>query len=178
MLRTVTLVLAVCAATSAAAASNVIPLKLASGEILVHAFNGGMPLPSESKWVRCTYAGPSFIYEGGKVHRGHWRVHLNPKSSLVKVHDIAEVTIQEVSGTKVVPMFHGPPQLGEPDLIIKTPEIIVSPEQYPWLYQTEPTLFVLRITLHATNGQKDLLLQPVVIGTEAKRTLRTMGRNG
>ena len=67
-----------------AAANDVRPLKLATGELLVHAFDRGMPLPAESKWMLASGAGPAFVPESGR-YRLNWVVHLKPKVPSTRV---------------------------------------------------------------------------------------------
>ena len=50
----------------------------------------------------------------------------------------------------------------------------MSREHYPWLYSSEPTLLVLRVTLFKS-GEQDKVLQPVLIGTDVKRKLKDGG---
>lgn len=182
MIRAFALVLALSAAASvtsvsAETANEIRPLKLATGEVLVHAFKDGMPLPSESKWTLCSGAGPSFVPEGGG-YRLDWVVHLKDKGALAKAREIVRVRIQEVSGKVAVPLYDGPPKATERGLIVIAPGNIASRENYPWLYTPEATLVVLRVTLHTANGEQDKLLQPVVIGTVGKRNLRANGIGG
>ena len=182
MIRAFALALALSAAAnvtaaSAATANEIKPLKLATGELLVHAFKDGMPLPSESKWMLCSGAGPSFFPEGGG-YRLNWVVHLKDKGALAKAREIVRVRVQEVSGAVAVPLYDGPPQAAESGLMIIAPENIVSRENYPWLYTPESTLVVLRVTLHTADGEQDKLLQPVLIGNVGKRNLRAQGIGG
>jgi hypothetical protein len=82
--------------------------------------------------------------------------------------------MQEVAGPTAVSLFDGQPKATDNGLIILAPEHIVSREHYPWLYLSEPTLFVLRVLLFKA-GQQDKLLQPVIIGTEIKQKLKDGG---
>jgi hypothetical protein len=66
--------------TTVAAAADVRSLKLATGELLVHPFEGGVPLPAESRWTVCQGAGPAFVPEGGQL-RMNWSIILKPKGS-------------------------------------------------------------------------------------------------
>jgi hypothetical protein len=91
-------------AANAVTANEVKPLKLATGEVLVHAFKDGMRLPSESKWMLCSGAGPSFFPEGGG-YRLNWVVHLKDKGPLANGRKISRVRVQEVSGTVAVPLI-------------------------------------------------------------------------
>ena len=159
--------------TTLAAAAEVRSLKLATGELLVHAFEGGVPLPAESKWTLCKGAGPAFVPEG-KQHRINWNVILKAKGSPAQLRDVVRVTVQEVSGAVAVQIFDGPPKATDEGLIILAPAQIVSREQYPWLYSSEPTLLVFRVTLFKA-AEQDRLLQPVLIGTEIKRQLKDGG---
>ena len=86
---------------SAATAADVRPLKLATGELLVHPFEGDVPLPAESKWTKCQGAGPAFVPEGGQ-YRLNWSVILKPRGSPAQLRGITRVTVQEVVGTKAV----------------------------------------------------------------------------
>jgi hypothetical protein len=157
-----------------AAAAEVRTLKLATGEVLVHPFEGGVPLPAESKWSTCQGAGPAFVPEAGG-NRLNWNVILKAKGSPSLLRDINRSTVQEVSGATAVPIFDDAPKPTDTGgLIILAPAQIVSRENYPWLYTPEPTLFVFRVLLFK-GAQQDKLLQPVVIGTQAKQKLKEGG---
>jgi len=156
-----------------AAAAEVKSLKLATGELLVHAFEGGVPLPAESKWTLCQGAGPAFVPEG-RQHRINWSVTLKAKGSTAQLRDVVRATVQEVSGETAVPIFDGPPQATDTGLMIIAPEHIVSRDQYPRLYSSEPALFVFRVILSKATEQ-DKLLQPVLIGIEIKQRLKAGG---
>ena len=132
-----------------------------------------MPLPAESKWTLCQGAGPAFVPER-KQHRINWNVVLKAKGSPAQLRDVVRVTVQEVSGATAVPIFDGPPKATDTGLFILAPEHIVSREQYPWLYSSEPTLLVFRVTLFKA-AEQDKLLQPVLIGTAIKQQLRAGG---
>jgi hypothetical protein len=159
--------------TSAAAAADVRPLKLATGELLVHAFQGGVPLPAESRWTICQNAGPTFVPEGGQ-YRLHWSIILKPRGSSAQLRGITRVTMQEVVGSKAVQIFDGRAEVTDKGIVLMAPEHLVSRERYPWLYSSEPTLLVLRVSLFRA-GEQDTLLQPVLIGTGVKRTLKDGG---
>ena len=161
------------ALTTLAAAAEVRSLKLATGELLVHTFDGGIPLPAESKWAVSQGAGPAFVPEG-KQHRINWSVVLKAKGAPAQLRDVVRVAVQEVSGAAAVPIFDGQPQSTDNGLMILAPENVVSRENYPWLYSLEPTLLVFRVTLFKAEDQ-DKLLQPVLIGTQIKRQLRDGG---
>ena len=156
------------------AAADVRVLELATGEILVHPFEGGVPLPAESKWTVCTGAGITVGLEG-QEYRLHWIVHLKAKGPLAKLQDISRVTLQEVSGKAAVQLFDRSADVKDDQLFILALAQIVSREHYPWLYASEPTLLVLRAILYKTAAEQDKLVQPVVIGTKAKQTLRDSG---
>src|SRR5262245_6227436 len=141
--------------TSAAAAADVRPLKLATGELLVHPFNGGVPLPAESRWTVAQGAGPAFVPEGGQF-RLNWSVILKPRGSPAQLRGITRVTMQEVSGAKAVQIFDGPAEVTDKGIVIMAPEHLVARERYPWLYSTEPTLLVLRVSLFKA-GEQDTL---------------------
>ena len=155
------------------AAAEVRSIKLATGELLVHPFNRGVPLPAESEWSLCQGAGPAFVPEDGR-YRINWNVILKAKGSVAQLRDVARATMQEVAGPTAVPLFDGQPKATDNGIIILAPEHIVSREHYPWLYSSEPTLLVLRVLLFKA-GQQDKLLQPVVIGTEIKQKLKDGG---
>ena len=71
MIRAFALALALSAVAGiTTAATEIKPQKLATGELLVHAYKNGMPLPAESKWMLATGAGPSFFPEGGRSMTG------------------------------------------------------------------------------------------------------------
>jgi hypothetical protein len=158
--------------TPVAAAAEVRPLKLATGEFLVHAFAGGVPLPAESRWAVAQGAGPAFVPENGR-HRLSWNVILKAKGS-AELRDVVRVTVQEVSGATAVNIFDGPPKPTDNGLLVLAPEHIVSRGHYPWLYDPGPTLLVFRVTLLKATEQ-DKLLQPVLIGADVKRQLRDGG---
>jgi hypothetical protein len=159
--------------TLAAAAAEVRPLKLATGELLVHAFAGGVPLPAESRWAVAQGAGPAFVPENGR-HRLNWNVILKAKGSPALLRDVVRVTVQEVSGATAVNIFDGPPKPTDNGVLVLAPEHIVSRQHYPWLYDPGPTLLVFRVTLLKASEQ-DRLLQPVLIGADVKRQLRDGG---
>jgi hypothetical protein len=162
------------ALTTLAAAADVKSFKLATGELLVHAFEGGIPLPSDSKWSKCTGAGPSFVPEGGR-YRINWNVFLDPKSSPAQLRDVVRVTAQEVSGKTAIPIFDGAPRTTDKGgLIVIAPAEIVSRENYPWLYKPDSTLFIFRVILFKAKEQ-DKLLQPVLIGAAVKQQLKKKG---
>ena len=165
------------AATAAQAASAMAPMRLATGELLVHAAENGMPLPAESKWMLCAGAGPSFVPEGGR-HRLNWVVHLKDKDSLAKSREITRVRVEEVSGTTAMPLYDGAPKITDQGLFVMAPEAIVSADNHPWLFTPKDTLVVLRVVLTAANGEQDKLLQPVLIRAVAKRNLRANGIGG
>jgi hypothetical protein len=162
--------------TTVAAAADVRPLKLATGELLVHAFEGGVPLPSESKWTRCQGAGPAFVPEGAQF-RLNWSIILKSKGAPAQLRGIDRVSVQEVSGAKAIQIFDGPAEVTDKGLVVLAPEHIVSHERYPWLYSPHSTLLVLRVTLFR-NGEQDELLQPVLIGADVKRKLKDGGYLG
>ena len=157
-----------------AATAEVRSMKLATGELLVHPFNGGVPLPAESEWTLCQGAGPAFVPEDGR-YRINWNIILKAKGSPAQLRDINRATVQEVSGATAVPIFDDAPKPTDTGgLIILAPAQIVSREHYPWLYTPEPTLFVFRVLLFK-GAQQDKLLQPVVIGTQIKQKLKEGG---
>jgi hypothetical protein len=159
--------------TTVAAAADVRSLKLATGELLVHPFERGVPLPAESKWTVCQGAGPAFVPEGGQ-YRLNWSIILKPRGSPAQLRGITRVTVQEVVGAKAMQIFDGPAEVTDKGITIIAPEHIVSRERYPWLYSSEPTLLVLRVSLFKA-GEQDKLLQPVLIGTDVKRKLKDGG---
>jgi len=156
-----------------AAADEIRTIKVATGELVVHPFRNGVPLPAESKWTVCQGAGPAFVPEGGR-HRINWNVILKAKGTPAELRDVVRATVQEVAGADATPIFDDPPKPTDTGLIILAPALIVSRENYPWLYSSEPTLFVFRVMLFKA-AQEDKLLQPVVIGTDIKRKLKDGG---
>jgi hypothetical protein len=156
-----------------AAAAEIKTFKLATGEVLVHAFEKGIPLPSDSKWAVCTGAGP-VISPKGKETRISWSVFLKPKGAPAQLRDLARATVQEVSGTKAVAVYDGRPETTDAGLMMLSAEQVVSREQFPWLYTTEPSLFVFRVILFKGKEQ-DKLLQPVLIGADVKKKLKDGG---
>ena len=155
------------------AAAEVRSIKLATGELLVHPFNDGVPLPAESEWSLCQGAGPALVPEDGR-YRLNWNVILKAKGASGRLRDVVRATMQEVAGPSAVLFFDGQPKPTDDGLIILAPAQTVSRVHYPWLYSSEPTLFVLRVLLFKA-GQQDKLLQPVVIGTEIKQKLKDGG---
>jgi hypothetical protein len=159
--------------TTFAAAADVRTIEVATGELLVHPFTSGVPLPAESKWTVCQGAGPSFVPENGK-HRLSWDVILKARSP-GQLRGVGRATVQEVSGATAIPLFDGAPKATEQGgLVIVAPAQIVSRESYPWLYAPGPTLLIFRVILFKGTEQ-DKLLQPVLIGAEIKRKLRDGG---
>ena len=59
--------------------------------------------------------------------------------------------------------------------MIVAPADMVTRSSYPWLYADEPILLIFRVTLTAVDGEIDVLLQPVLIGVEVKKQLRSRG---
>jgi hypothetical protein len=121
-----------------AAAAEVRTLKLATGEVLVHPFEGGVPLPAESKWSICQGAGPAFVPEAGGT-RLNWNVILKAKGSPPLLRDINRATVQEVSGTTAVPIFDDAPKPTDTGgLIILAPAQIVSGNTIPGFTRQSP----------------------------------------
>jgi hypothetical protein len=164
--------------TAPAAASEIKTFKLATGEVLVHAFKDGIPLPSDSKWAVCTGAGPSFVPEGkgeSKRYKVDWNIFLKARGSPASLRDVARVTLEEVSGKSAIAFYDGPlPQANGDIHIVTAPGKFVSRDDYPWLYSPESTLFVFRVMLFKGKEQ-DKLFQPVLIGASAKRQIKDAG---
>ena len=154
--------------------SEVKVFSLATGETLVFPFQDGVPKPSESEWTICSEAGPSFVPEGF-TYRLNWVVVLTPKVSLAALRAVSRVTIQEVSGAKAVTLFAGPPEFTDDSLLISAPAQLVGRQQYPWLYSSSGSTFVLRVQLERPGATPDILLQPVLIGPEVKKQLKDRG---
>lgn len=155
-----------------AAATELRSLKVATGELVVHPFEGDVPVPAESRWSVCQGAGPAFVPEG-KGHRLNWNVMLKARGPLLG--SVTRVTLEDVSGATAMPLFDGPPQpTSDGGLLVVAPGEIVSRASYPWLYAQGPTLLVLRVTLHMAQDH-DKLFQPVLIGADVKRKLRDGG---
>src|SRR5215212_2328717 len=111
---------------SCAAAAEVRTLKLATGEVLVHPFEGGVPLPAERKWSTCQGAGPAFVPEAGG-NRLNWNVILKAKGSPAQLRDVSRATVQEVSGATAVSIFDDAPKsIDVGRLLILAPAEIVS----------------------------------------------------
>src|SRR5262249_298742 len=159
--------------TTVALAADIKSLQLATGELLTHPFERGLPLPAESKWTVCQGAGPAFV-PAGKQYRMNWSIILKAKGPPARLRDIVRVTVQEVSGTKALQIFDGSPEVTDKGLTIVAPAHIVSPEHYPWLYSSEPTLLIFRVSLFKA-AEQDKLLQPVLIGADVKRQLKAGG---
>ena len=81
------------------------------------------------------------------------------------------VTVQEVSGTKALQIFDGSPEVTDKGPTIVAPAHIVLREHYPWLYSSQPTPLVLRVSLFKA-AEQDKVLQPVLIGTDVKGQLK------
>jgi hypothetical protein len=159
-----------------AAASEIRTFKLATGEVLVHAFKDGIPLPSDSKWAVCSGAGPAFVPEGQpRRYRLDWNVFLKPKGATAAMRDVARVTVEEVSGTRAVAIYDGAlPAARDGVHLVSASGKFVSHADYPWLYSPESTLFIFRVMLFKGKEQ-DKLLQPVLIGASAKRQIKDAG---
>src|SRR5262245_48060215 len=83
--------------TTVALAADIRSLKLATGELLVHPFKDGVPLPAQSKWTVCQGAGPAFVPEGSQ-YRMNWSIILKPKGSPAQLRGIIRVSLKEVAG--------------------------------------------------------------------------------
>lgn len=164
-------VVMVVAAAMGAPQRDVQVLKLATGEVLAFPFPRGIPVPAESAWAVCNGAGPSFTQEGEGIRLG-WAVGLAPKSK--KFRDVVNVKLQEVSGTEAVTLFTGPAKVEKDSLMIIAKGEIVSRSTYPWLYSPDRTVLVIRVELERP-GEKDVLLQPVLIGPDVKKKLQDAG---
>jgi len=81
------------------------------------------------------------------------------------------VTVQEVSGTKALQIFDGSPEVTDKGLTVVAPARIVLRELYPWLYSSQPTLLVLRVSLFKA-AEQDKVLQSVLIGRDVKGQLK------
>lgn len=152
------------------AASEIRTLKLAGNALLVHPFEGDVPLPWESDWSVCASAGPAFIPEGTSL-RVHWVVFLEPRAGRTELWDVQSVVMDEVSGQAEVPLFKGAPLRREGSLMIDAPGQLLTRETHVWAFDPKPSLFVLRLRLIARSGKEDLVMQPVYLGTEVKRQL-------
>jgi hypothetical protein len=104
----------------------------------------------------------------------NWSIILKPKGLPAQLRGIVRVSVQEVAGAKAIQIFDGPAEVTDRGLTIVAPEHIVSREHYPWLYSSEPTLLVLRVSLFKA-AEQDKILQPVLIGTDVKRQLKAGG---
>ncbi|MFN7943529.1 MAG: hypothetical protein U0X73_18190 [Thermoanaerobaculia bacterium] len=147
---------------------------LASGEVLVHGFEGGIPLPAESRWSRCLGAGPAIVPEAGKFLL-KWTVNLEAKDPPKYLARVTKVTLEEVSGKSVIPIFSGRPSSTADGILIVGDGREISRGTFPWLYTADPSVFVLRVKLEAPDEQPDVLLQPVLIGPEVKKNLKDRG---
>jgi hypothetical protein len=147
---------------------------LATGEVLVFPFEGGVPKPSESRWSVCRGAGPAFVPEGN-AYRLSWIVDLQARGSAAALHDISHILLQEVSGKKAETLFEGKPEITADGLLVNAPARLVTRLQYPWLYTNDRTIFVFRVQLERPGAKPDILLQPVLVGPEVKRQLKDKG---
>jgi hypothetical protein len=159
--------------TTLAVAAEIKTFKLATGEVLVHAFEKGIPLPSDSKWAIVTGAGPLFTPKGKETHIS-WSVFLKPKGAPAQLRDVARATVEEVSGKNAVTIFDGVPRDAETRLMMLSADEVVTRERFPWLYTAEPSMFVFRVILFKGKEQ-DKLLQPVLIGADIKKKLKDGG---
>jgi hypothetical protein len=151
-------------------ASEIRTLKLAGNTLLVHPFEGDVPLPWESDWSVCTSAGPAFVPEDKSI-RVHWIVFLEPKAGRSELWNVESVLMDEVSGESEVSLFRGAPLRREGSLMIDAPGQLLAREIHGWAYDPKPSLFVLRLRLIAKSGKEDLVMQPVYLGTEVKQQL-------
>jgi hypothetical protein len=166
------LVLMAVATLTAAPQSNVQVFKLATGETLAFPFQSGIPTPSESAWAFCRGAGPAFAPDGKDI-RLNWVIDLRSKRSALR--DVTAVKMQEVSGKEVLTLFTGTPKPTKDGLMIYAPGEIVTRSAYPWLYEPERTILVIRVELERPGEKPDVLLQPVLIGPDVKKQLQAAG---
>jgi hypothetical protein len=162
------------ASFNAYAQTEVKTFKLATGELLVFKFKGGIPEPSNSILATTRGAGPAIVPEGAGF-RLNWVLDLGPRTSLATLANVARVVLQEVSGKQPIELFSGAPERADDGLLIIAPGELVSRQSYPWLYTADGTIFVFRAELTRPGAKPDILLQPVLIGPEVKKQLRDGG---
>jgi hypothetical protein len=153
--------------------SKVRMITLATGETVAFVFHGETPRPAETTIVACRRAGPE-IFKEKDQNRFNWAFELGPRPG-VDLSKVTRVTLEEVSGTSVVPLFSGAPSFENGTLMIIAPGEIVSRSQYPWLYTQEPSLFVFRIQVELPGRQPDVLLQPLLVSAKTKQDLKDTG---
>lgn len=147
---------------------------LATGETLSHVFKKGIPTPASSKWATVRGAGPTIGPEADGF-RLSWVVDLRQKEGSKSLPKISKATLEEVSAKTVLRLFDGPVHDQDGGTMIIAPADMVTRTSYPWLYTDEPTLLIFRVTLTAVDGETDVFLQPVLIGMEVKKQLKSRG---
>ena len=83
--------------------------------------------------------------------------------------------MQEVSGKEALTLFTGTPKPTKDGLMIYAPGELVTRSAYPWLYEPERTILVIRVELERPGEKPDVLLQPVLIGPDVKKQLQAAG---
>lgn len=139
----------------------------------IHVFKDDVPVPAHSDSVQVASAGPIFVPASGSIGL-RWLVIIEPRGSGSSLSKVARVEVEDISGDAPLPLIDSPADLREGSLFAQSPATPFTRSAFPWMFTDTPSLFVLRITLH---GEKDeVLLQPVLIGTEVKqRVLKKLG---
>jgi hypothetical protein len=156
------------------AVPRILKFKLATGETAHLLFQGDTPLPSESMLVKCRRAGSEIEKEAGGT-RFNWAFELIPVTSSINLRSITGVTVDEVSGSKVIPVFSGKPELDDDSLVIFAPGDLISKARYSWLYDKNPTMFIFRITLERAEHTPDVLIQALRIDARQKKAFKQAG---
>ena len=164
-------------AANAATADEIRPLKLATGEVLVHAFRDGMPLPSESRWMLCSAAGPSFVPEGGR-YRLDWVVQLKDKGGLAKAREVSGCACRKCLGQSRCRYMTDLQRRSTAASWSARGAALRPVRITPGSTHRRPRFWCCVSRSTPPDGEQDKLVQPVLIGTEGKRNLRAHGIGG
>ncbi|HEX9163173.1 MAG TPA: hypothetical protein VF980_15820 [Thermoanaerobaculia bacterium] len=148
-------------------------LSISGGRFAIRAFVEDVPIPAEGELATVLDAGPAFIRDGDHV-RLKWIAHLAPNSPAA-FSNVKRVKLEDVSGKEAVVLAESEFRRPTTEATIEGTAHAVTPQNYPWLYSSEATILVLRITLYQSTGSPEVLIQPVLIGAVVKRKLRSAG---
>lgn len=147
--------------------------KIAGGEIVKCPTTDGGPLPAEFGSYKMEDAGPIIEKDSdGKrmfmVFTFGMSVKQNAEPNHIKVEDVTDdnaLTIVDDTSPK--------PENGY--WKANADPVLITRESVPWLYDTEPTIKIFRITIEDKNSpEKIILYQPAWFPVVAKTTLLTL----
>lgn len=149
-------------------------VKLATGESASFVFRSGMPEAGESAGIICLQGGPELNRDGTGV-RITWAFQFRARRPGM-LASVKKVTVDEVSGSEVRPIFSGAPDIDKDLMEVIAPAAeLVSKTKDAWLYEEKRTLFVFRFRFEREGGEKETLLQPVMITRDIKSQFRQLG---